>query len=180
MSVKLSLAGDSLIFGAYYQYNPFTTVRLLRKEGPGIQKAFRDHEMIVRGRTPKDTVVEEATVIVRADPGKSDFHRVSETEIIEEVFNAVTEYTTNQPFSFFAFAEGMEVVVVSIGNLDETIDVIEPTAPTYSSQRPFPDGVTATGAVTPKRKLVLKLKDTTATPTQRSKPKLVLRNQPSQ
>lgn len=64
MSVKLSLAGDSLIFGAYYQYNPFTTVRLLRKEGPGIQKAFRDHEMIVRGRTPKvNTVVEEATAV---------------------------------------------------------------------------------------------------------------------
>ena len=67
MSVKLSLAGDSLIFGAYYQYNPFTTVRLLRKEGPGIQKAFRDHEMIVRGRTPKvNTVVEEATVVETA------------------------------------------------------------------------------------------------------------------
>ena len=67
MSVKLSLAGDSLIFGAYYQYNPFTTVRLLRKEGPGIQKAFRDHEMLVRGRTPKvNTVVEEATVVETA------------------------------------------------------------------------------------------------------------------
>ena len=72
MSVKLSLAGDSLIFGAYYQYNPFTTVRLLRKEGPGIQKAFRDHEMIVRGRTPKvNTVVEEATVVETAAVSQS-------------------------------------------------------------------------------------------------------------
>ena len=130
MSVKLSLAGDSLIFGAYYQYNPFTTVRLLRKEGPGIQKAFRDHEMIVRGRTPKvNTVVEEATVVETAPVSQP---------IIEAV-------PAEQP-------------------------IAAPTVPPPST----------TTAEVPKRKLVLKLKDTTAAPTQRAKPKLVLKNQPSQ
>ena len=130
MSVKLSLAGDSLIFGAYYQYNPFTTVRLLRKEGPGIQKAFRDHEMIVRGRTPKvNTVVEEATVVETAAVSQS---------VIEAI-------PTEQPIAV-------------------------PTTPPPST----------TTAEVPKRKLALKLKETAATPVQRAKPKLVLKNQPSQ
>ena len=130
MSVKLSLAGDSLIFGAYYQYNPFTTVRLLRKEGPGIQKAFRDHEMIVRGRTPKvNTVVEEATVVETAAVSQS---------VIEAI-------PTEQPIAV-------------------------PTTPPPST----------TTAEVPKRKLTLKLKETAATPVQRAKPKLVLKNQPSQ
>ena len=129
MSVKLSLAGDSIIFRAYYQYNPFTTIRLLRAEGPGIQKAFRDHERLVRGRTPKvNTVVEEATVV--------------ETAPIAEVQPVIEAVPAEQP-------------------------IVAPTTPT-----PF----------VPKRKLVLKLKDTTTAPAQRSKPKpkLVLKNQPSQ
>ncbi len=67
MSVKIILAGSSIIFSPHYQYNPFTTIRQLRQEGPSVQKAFRDHEMIVRGRTPKvNTVVEEATVVETA------------------------------------------------------------------------------------------------------------------
>jgi len=169
MSAKIFLAGDSLIFNPYYNYDPRTTIVALRQEGPSIQKAFRDHEMIVRGRTPKvNTVVEEATV--KTSAGKSDFHRVSEREIIEEVFNAVAEYTANRPISPFAFVDEMEVVVVSIGNLD----VIEPVAP--APQRPFPTSI----AEVPKRKLTLKLKETAATPAQRAKPKLVLKNQPSQ
>lgn len=67
MSAKIFLAGDSLIFNPYYNYDPKTTIVALRQEGPSIQKAFRDHEMIVRGRTPKvNTVVEEATVVETA------------------------------------------------------------------------------------------------------------------
>lgn len=67
MSAKIFLAGDSLIFNPYYNYDPRTTIVALRQEGPSIQKAFRDHEMIVRGRTPKvNTVVEEATVVETA------------------------------------------------------------------------------------------------------------------
>ena len=67
MSAKIFLAGDSLIFNPYYNYDPRTTIVALRQEGPGIQKAFRDHEMIVRGRTPKvNAVVEEAPVVETA------------------------------------------------------------------------------------------------------------------
>ena len=72
MSAKIFLAGDSLIFNPYYNYDPRTTIVALRQEGPSIQKAFRDHEMIVRGRTPKvNTVVEEATVVETAAVSQS-------------------------------------------------------------------------------------------------------------
>jgi len=126
MSVKLSLAGDSIIFSAYYQYNPFTTVRELRKEGPAIQQAFRDHEMAVRGRTPKQPVVEEAIAAVEVVP------------------QPVVEAVPTAPVT----------------------PIIVPTTPPPSTPT----------AEVPKRKLVLKLKDTTP----KAKPKLVLRNQPSQ
>lgn len=130
MSVKLSLAGDSIIFSAYYQYNPFTTVRELRKEGPAIQQAFRDHEMAVRGRTPKQPVVEEAVVAVP------------------------------QP-------------------IVEAVPAEQPTAPTTPTPTTPPPPPSTPTAEVPKRKLALKLKGTTA-PEQRPKPKLVLKNQPSQ
>ena len=130
MSAKIFLAGDSLIFNPYYNYDPRTTIVALRQEGPGIQKAFRDHEMIVRGRTPKvNTVVEEATVVETAAVSQS---------VIEAI-------PTEQPIAV-------------------------PTTPPPST----------TTAEVPKRKLTLKLKETAATPVQRAKPKLVLKNQPSQ
>ena len=130
MSAKIFLAGDSLIFNPYYNYDPRTTIVALRQEGPSIQKAFRDHEMIVRGRTPKvNTVVEEATVVETAAVSQS---------VIEAI-------PTEQPIAV-------------------------PTTPPPST----------TTAEVPKRKLTLKLKETAATPVQRAKPKLVLKNQPSQ
>ena len=130
MSAKIFLAGDSLIFNPYYNYDPRTTIVALRQEGPGIQKAFRDHEMIVRGRTPKvNAVVEEATVVETA--------------------------AVSQP-------------VVEAIPAEQPIAV--PTTPPPST----------TTAEMPKRKLALKLKDTTAAPAQRAKPKLVLKTQPSQ
>ena len=130
MSATIFLAGDSLIFNPYYNYDPKNTIVVLRQEGPSIQKAFRDHEMIVRGRTPKvNTVVEEATVVETA-------------AVSQPVVEAIP---TEQPIAV-------------------------PTTPPPST----------TTAEVPKRKLTLKLKETAATPVQRAKPKLVLKNQPSQ
>jgi len=133
MKPKIILAGSSLLFHPYYQYNPFTTVWQLQQEGPGIQAEFRKEEQLVRGRTPKQPVVEEATVAVEVVP--------------QPVVEAVP---AEQPTA--------------------------PTAPTPTTPPPPPSTPTAE---VPKRKLVLKLKGTTA-PEQRPKPKLVLKNQPSQ
>lgn len=128
MKPKIILAGSSLLFHPNYQYNPFTTVWQLQQEGPGIQAAFRKEEQLVRGRTPKQPVVEEAIAVVEVVP----------QPIVEAV-------PAKQPTP------------------------VVPTTPPPSTPT----------AEVPKRKLVLKLKDT-ASPEQRPKPKLVLRNQPSQ
>lgn len=133
MKPKIILAGSSLLFHPYYQYNPFTTVWQLQQEGPGIQAEFRKEEQLVRGRTPKQPVVEEATVAVEVVP--------------QPVVEAVP---AEQPIAV-------------------------PAVPTAPLTTPPP----STTAEVPKRKLVLKLKGTTA-PEQRPKPKLVLKNQPSQ
>jgi hypothetical protein len=68
MKPKIILAGSSLLFHPNYQYNPFTTVWQLQQEGPGIQAAFRKEEQLVRGRTPKQPVVEEAIAVVEVVP----------------------------------------------------------------------------------------------------------------
>jgi hypothetical protein len=129
MKPKIILAGSSLLFHPYYQYNPFTTVWQLQQEGPGIQAEFRKEEQLVRGRAPKQPVVEEAPVAVEVVP---------------------------QP-------------VVEVVPAEQPIAApIAPTTPPPST----------TTAEVPKRKLALKLKDTATV--QRSKPKLVLRNQPNQ
>ena len=123
MSVKLFLAGDSIIFSPHYNYDPRTTVIALRQEGPSIRAAFIKEEMRLSGRTPKvNTVVEEATVV-------------------------------------------------------ETAPVSQPVVEAVPAEQP--SILAAPTTPPPKRKLVLKLKDT-APPTERKKPKLVLKNQPSQ
>lgn len=66
MSLKIFLAGESAVFTR--QYNPFDSLIIWKQEGPSIQQAFRNHEMLVRGRTPKQPVVEEATVAVEVVP----------------------------------------------------------------------------------------------------------------
>lgn len=91
MGAKIFLAGDSLIFHPHYQYDPFTTIRQLREEGPGKQQAFREHEMLVRGRTPKQPVVEEATVAVEVVPVE-----ISVEDVPVEV-SATPSATAEQP-----------------------------------------------------------------------------------
>ena len=61
MKPKIVLEGESAVFTR--QYNPFDSLIIWRQEGPGIQKAFREHEMAARGRTPKQPVVEEAAAV---------------------------------------------------------------------------------------------------------------------
>lgn len=127
MKPKIILAGESAVFTR--QYNPFDSLIIWKQEGPSIQQAFRNHEMLVKGKTPKQPVVEEATVAVEVVP----------QPVVEAVPTA-------------------------------------PATPTPTTPPPPPSTPTAE---VPKRKLALKLKGTTA-PEQRPKPKLVLKNQPSQ
>jgi len=126
MKPKIILVGESAVFTR--QYNPFDSLIIWKQEGPGIQQAFRDHEMLVKGKTPKQPVVEEAIVAVEVVP--------------QPILEAVP---AEQPIAV-------------------------PTTPPPS----------APIAEMPKRKLALKLKDTTAAPAQRAKPKLVLKTQPGQ
>lgn len=131
MKAKIILAGESAVFTR--QYNPFDSLIIWKQEGPSIQQAFRNHEMLVKGKTPKQPVVEEATVAVEVVP---------------------------QP-------------------VVEAVPAEQPTAPTTPTPTTPPPPPSTPTAEVPKRKLALKLKGTTA-PEQRPKPKLVLKNQPSQ
>lgn len=66
MKAKIILAGESAVFTR--QYNPFDSLIIWKQEGPSIQQAFRKEEQLVRGRTPKQPVVEEAIVAVEVVP----------------------------------------------------------------------------------------------------------------
>jgi len=136
MKAKIILAGSSLLFHPYYQYNPFTTVWQLQQEGPGIQAEFRKEEQLVRGRTPKQPVVEEATVAVEVVP----------QPVVEAVPTAPTTPTPTTP---------------------PTTPIAEKTPAKIKYRLITRQELDAAKAKeTPKR--------------ERPKPKLVLKNQPSQ